>query len=828
MKHLIFLLLLCNFAFSSITYTSTIEDIPSVVTDSFLNNSLKNKEFNLNIQDNTMCGELVATEKDKLNNIISKKKIQTEKKIIGFSADTGTFTCSYLFDNRSVEIVQKFKEYKALLKLKEENFLNSYLIDNNTIESLKNSENSSYNVLEKANEYELFSDDNFTLSQFISNLLTLNSSVVEGTTPSGDIKINAEIAEKMTILREDNSFTNFIKKNITSVYKFFTNKDNNETLDKFEVKSFQDFFDLKLFGFYYDFMSIAWQEIFEYASVGVLSIVILYSSTILMSKFSIARFKQKDEDTEQSEFNFPFRSRLIAVASILALTFLQFPSGETIEIENEKGVIETHQNQSTVAKEVIANLANVGAGVADLANEWTTVTYLKYLKNATNTNSRKEIEDMNSSLRESAKLTAINIAFYEKNCLEPYSKQIKDFKNFQSVKEDKGAWRSELKTFKYDNVSPLLCRNLETKIFNQKKLLVDLSSSIEANVSNLKGDDNDINVAHYFIESQLISSKQLGWLNVASLPIMHVFMQNSSIIENNFSMQSRGIDKLGNSKTKDLLDTSLENAGGNSDPERDSNIIVKTAKEVINFDKIASTVVSYSVYFMLPGFDRINEEVRKLIDFGAWRGMVMLRHLTGNLFMKFSKIAYKSMDFLAFFLSIGIYKILLASIFAGLLCLLIVLKIVLYFIEMFIHFFVSPFIVLWSFTVKNETHKFHEYMTDGFVIYMIKPTLIVLSSVMFIFSFEIMLSMYSLVFDIVFANLETLNLFDEADIVSVITMGAIKGLGDFGIYFFALILGYFMIFEGDKIILSKFGYKEENNELGKNFGDKMLNVSTKK
>lgn len=80
MKHLIFLLLLCNFAFSSITYTSTIEDIPSVVTDSFLNNSLKNKEFNLNIQDNTMCGELVATEKDKLNNIISKKKIQTEKK----------------------------------------------------------------------------------------------------------------------------------------------------------------------------------------------------------------------------------------------------------------------------------------------------------------------------------------------------------------------------------------------------------------------------------------------------------------------------------------------------------------------------------------------------------------------------------------------------------------------------------------------------------------------------------------------------------------------------------------------------------------------------
>ena len=77
------------------------------------------------------------------------------------------------------------------------------------------------------------------------------------------------------------------------------------------------------------------------------------------------------------------------------------------------------------------------------------------------------------------------------------------------------------------------------------------------------------------------------------------------------------------------------------------------------------------------------------------------------------------------------------GIFAAVITLIAILKIGLYFLDCFMYFFVSPFMILWQITIKEKTDRVNSYMVDGFIIYIIKPTLIVSSFFMFIISFEI-------------------------------------------------------------------------------------------
>lgn len=150
--------------------------------------------------------------------------------------------------------------------------------------------------------------------------------------------------------------------------------------------------------------------------------------------------------------------------------------------------------------------------------------------------------------------------------------------------------------------------------------------------------------------------------------------------------------------------------------------------------------------------------------------------------------------------------------------------------EVFIHFFVSPLIVAWKLTTQDRTDRVQRYITSGFVIYMIKPTLIVFSCVMFIFAYEVTISIYSLVFDLASSNLNTTyDLMEDSAILgfkSVVIMGAVEGFGSVFIYICGMILAYFLILKGDDLILQKFGYKDDaDNGMANQLGEKMQNIA---
>jgi len=81
----------------------------------------------------------------------------------------------------------------------------------------------------------------------------------------------------------------------------------------------------------------------------------------------------------------------------------------------------------------------------------------------------------------------------------------------------------------------------------------------------------------------------------------------------------------------------------------------------------------------------------------------------------------------SFTLAVIVYKLMIQGIFAAVVTLLAILKIGLYFWDCFMYFFVSPFMVLWQMTVKEKTNRVNAYFVDGFVLFMARPTLMVIS-----------------------------------------------------------------------------------------------------
>lgn len=796
-KILISILFFCNYLFATTTYESDFNDFSREKTLKLINNSIDKKDFSINTNEISFCGKLKKIVKNDKNIVISQKIVDTDIHITDFDNMSGEIICEYYIreDNQKVQLRHKFKEYKAILHFKSSNDATKNFISDKTVEKLNNLEESDFNIYLESKKLGIFKE-NFSLSQFITNLLTLNTEVVTGTDKIGNIQITPVVKEKMSILKDENAFNEFFKQNGKVIASYFLDNPEN-----FNITTFSDFFDLKLFGFYYDFMGIAWGEIFSLSGTVILAIVVVYMGGQFGYNFFISRIaKQEDGEREENEKTSFIIRKLFAIGIVFSLSFIQYPTGSPITVNYEDGLSEEFTNKTSIAKETISFFADLGASVADSANKWVVISYLKYLEKATNNQSQKNIKELYAELENGAKALYVDLAFFEKNCVNPYSNQTRD--NFQGVVKNSGYNTSSYREFSYEKVSSLLCKKIEKRIFLYKKSLNEMSKTITVNVDKLSGSSKDIDTLQYFIKSQIIATKELGWLNVASLPILHVFMKNSSIIESTFSENTRNLDEVGNSKTRDLL--TVENTN-------------KEEYEISFFDEKISSILGSSFYTMLPFFSDLHKTVEKLVETGA-------TFLAGGSFkiLNFLGIGKALTWISSFFISIELYKFLLASLFAGLICLLMVIRIVLYFIEMFIHFFVSPLIVLWTLTTKKETNKVHDYLVDGFVIYLIKPTLIVLSSIMFIFSFEIMLSLYYLIFDVIFANLEIVNVFDEADLKSLITLGAIKGFGEIGLYFFSFILAFFMIFRGDSIILSKFGYKENQNDIAKNIGERIV------
>ena len=901
-------------------YVAFDTDTSTSVTRSLIDSSFGNA-LNITFKkpNSSICGKLYReTYSD--NNVLVKtsKPIETTNFLTAFDFETGEIECLYRpkpndpllkADKRIKFFLKNYNNILEQYKTSSDVFttVNGDLLATPTLKkygmkdfknAVKEQHKTGFDVLKIGREMGLFTVStkdvasdvkNFTVSKFIINLLTLNNEVVLGVSRNGDIIISKDVSTAMGIMhdRTDDGglhpidrakkIANWMKDN-SVIAKWLGGGSDNQINDYArraytKINSFEDYFDKKLFGLFYAFMGIAWGNVFSYASFLLLTFMVLYTTSIVGFKYSSHKL---DKEMKGRAFEFPIKARLMAIGVTLVLSFVQYPTGQGMQAEGK-----TIQAKTSVAKNLISYLANIGTSIADVASSNSIVVYLDYLMKASHNQSYETTVQMVDETKKEVIKQNIRTLFYRDNCVSPYKDTFDRKGSFQTVsgEEDSSTsnwgisnserWKHQEKLFygtsEKSKTSLELCKSIEHSIALNNKVIKEVSSGVNENISGLTAmaGSTEVNLAQIFTMTQLNLSKKIGWISISTLPILHIFMLNSNIIET-----ASGLDKKNNDGTlsnrnvvttivSDMTigDIKQKNEGkwSSSDIDKIDGTGLSDVGNV--FDGMVSDLMSYQVYMMLPAFEetrksievmikgsaeRILEVVKKITPIG--RTFSIIKSLTRKMETKNAKDRRKKNNkingqtayglgavlyFLSFMVAIQIYKIMLTSIFAGMVSLLVILKIVLYFIDVFVHFFVSPLIVGWKLTINDRTDKVHKYIVSGFIIYTIKPTLIVFSCVMFIFSYELMLSLYSLTFDVVFSSLELSNtLFEESDFKSLVMMGAVKGFGEVMVYVFGMVLAYFMILKGDDIIMQKFGYKDETDiGMANQLGEKLTNVA---
>ncbi|BAK73243.1 hypothetical protein [Arcobacter sp. L] len=890
------------------------------------------KDLNFNTS-TPICNDLYKYVYDENENIKYKSKVDAQKYLIDFNYKEGTFTCSYVnekeFGNASKSIILSIPNYTLLLGYIDGTKSGKSLVDvpteindvynlfngeykpsnlsvlpefehyettweaikklGNKILTIGNSTDDSaslvttaYDVMSRAKSLGLTflgqntDKENFTVSQFVTGLITLNSSVVTGVDSMGDISISSGIENKMAILDSveyQKGIWDKFKDKVSEVYKSATG-DGITDVNYTNVYSFEQYFDKKIFALYYRFMSLGWQSIFDYAGVLILAMVFLYSGGVIGYKYVMFRINNNNEN---KEWDFPFSSRFVAISVMLVVFFLHFPTGnsQTVSLNNNDSdkmleVNTTINNQniqmdsySTVFKEVIGFLASMGAQIADLTASNIGVIYMTYLTEVTHTKGYADTITLLNQNRRDIVEQAVLQSFFKDNCIASHKSIYKNHNGFQMADSHIDLlWGVNTGSNKIFNdsgtISPLMCKNLETSLMIGREYLKRTKAVSEKTISNLSKNSN-VNfttnnssyttMSHLYIDTQLLGFKSIGWFMASTLPVSHVFMLNSNIINNAYDGLSRttngeAVTTMLVNKANDIYEKDGENV---SKQTLDTEILNSTASNWIK--NSFSTMMSYQVYNMFPFFGEIRQFFEKAVEgtgeslfeiAGIFLPQSKLSSFAKSSLDKFVKetneqksknskesniFNQKNIDVLSsgfksflsytvsFTLAVIVYKLMIQGIFAAVVTLLAILKIGLYFWDCFMYFFVSPFMVLWQMTVKEKTNRVNAYFVDGFVLFMARPTLMVISFFMFIVSYEILIALYSLLFDVIQSMLNLSNsLYEDSSIAtSVVAQSVIRGFADIFVYFIGMILAYVIILKGDDMVLAKFKYKDDSD-----------------
>ena len=855
-----------------------------------------NEDFtfnNNNVNNNLkyLCGNLLDENNAEVN-------LSTEY-ITDFDFENGSYSCTYVILGTGQTVVSHFK-IKGWNKLVESNLNKAYTLFNQAykpneydekIKYANKLEGKSLSLMGFANNEGLVNlngnsypnKDTVTVSKFVNNLVTLNPDYVKGVDASGNIILSDKVENNLTFLnnKDDNTILGKIKKFITNILP----GDNEEgQLDKnIQAISQIDYFDKKLFGLYYNFMNIGWGSLFNYASALFLSFLALYLGANVGFKYAIHYLEHEDE---RGRFEFPVKARLSAIAMTFLLTFIQFPNGSNAEstVLIDKEQTQTIESQTTLAKEAISYLGNIGAMVADYAAGAVETLYMEYLLRASNSYDVADFKAIDKSLKEGIIKQRLRRSFFKTACEDAYSTTYGKYKTFTSVSNvyEDPEWTQDLVNnsdwydnsgiyiFGYNgkknNAKPALslCAKIEKRTIIKRDELKAQKEEVEAALTNFENyQDKGANPSKLFAEIQLEGVKHMGWYAIASIPVLQVFLKNTDLIKtvSELKASSGGYSPVTLAEASALEKDSKDNLNKGEQKYLKEDIEGETK----TFSNIGKEALKYQVYFMLPGFYEVFDFSKDIVrgsvqGFGGgilWTieklasacpplkytfkvigGVARLFGKIKNWFSLDKKKASQTGVLMAvlvtlggFFLAVALYNMMVKVIFATVVTLLITMKIVFYVVDVFVYYFVSPFVVGWQMTINERTDKLHRYISNGFILLTIRPSLIVFSTMMFVIGMGIMESIYHLIFDIVFAAIEL-----ARDTVGggswsptgYLMLTNIKGVGEIFVDIVGIILAYKLIMDGDKLFLDKFGYRDENeSSIGAQVSEKIQYLAGK-
>jgi len=634
-------------------------------------------------------------------------------------------------------------------------------------------------------------DGNTTFSNFITQIVTLDSEIINGyNDTTGKLKLSDEFNKSIVKLKE---------LNFTAIKEFFT-QENTRTHDldtsRFDVQKWADIFEQRIWGFYYN-VQRRFDIGYDIISTQLLFIMMVFFS-VMMAARGGARYIINRENGESSGEVKINEASIMKTLGILATVFAFYISVPTEDKSTPTTKYEDIRTNQSLSKEMIRYAMKQGSDFGTMMADLGTDAFLHYIvsrQGLDNFERNNVIGSMMSMVYYFPAMQFVNTCRMqygtEDNWVGGANNSVATSSFFAKHKDDIYLIaENSAQGVEITGLSDRLCRKMYARTAYK---LTEVDYDFEALLAMIQKDMYvRMNATSSLVSNHIKLQKDLGWMNIASVPYtyfmmknMHLFFTASVDYEKITEQAQKFTNNLGLRDSQDSLNSTLW-AKDIKESESRVSSAVEGAKN------LQSEYTRYAVYNFLPGFTSIRNEVlqrvqslysdilriqqsdrehqskQPLKDFKQFlktmvkkageyaRGtkikgeeilkLVNLGIPDGNIATQNPVQLHQAFIKLSYMMAMAIWKNGFIIVFLSAIAMIVGLKIVLYIINIMIHFFISPFIVVWAFATSPDggATKIKNYLRDT-LIYMLYPTIIVIGVFMFIFAYEFFYSIYGFI-----------------------------------------------------------------------------------
>ncbi|HHO42345.1 MAG TPA: hypothetical protein ENN12_03195 [Epsilonproteobacteria bacterium] len=385
----------------------------------------------------------------------------------------------------------------------------------------------------------------------------------------------------------------------------------------------------------------------------------------------------------------------------------------------------------------------------------------------------------------------------------------------------------------------------------------------------------------FLVQNNIILQDKMGWINSFTIPVTYFMMKENDM----FLTPSIDSEKV--AKAAEKYNKSLNLASGSEvgvGVNEDDGIGTKLYKNLRSaYNQTTDTLAEKTAYLtsgvsqlmlwnILPGYGTIRAGIydylsriygdyfetqlhgNKKGNMGGFKSVLGgLKKKGMSLFGKLtpiSRLVSSALDnlptdvlsstlirtailIISFVAAYYIWKTSFVIMFISLIAIMILLKIVYFFKDLLIHTFISVFIVVWAFASQQQGgQKITRFLTDTLVL-MMYPSMIVLSTFIFIFVHELFSTLYTFIMKTMLHNQQmTVSLMGAArsDTDSFSAYFTIFMMDEFAqvlIYVFTVVLAYTIIIQLPEFILKKLGLQDSSATSVVQVTEKSINKADK-
>ena len=645
-----------------------------------------------------------------------------------------------------------------------------------------------------------------TFSNFLAGLVTLNDEMVSGYDEgTGKLIIDsAWKAEAFTISPTSKGLVDQLYngvsatlKNIGSFFGFTSSSpETNDALTNtknvldtmgggysydLRVGSWLDIFEMKVWGFYYNFQR-RFDLGYDVISTQLLYIMSMWFILMAGTRTGIGHIINREQGVKVTEDNW---MKGLGMLVGIGLFFISLSTPVTSQNIEGSGTINQEMSKNkTIVKYIIRQSADMGANFGTMLSDLGLDAFLSFVVKKQNIVSVSSVVDnFQSTLFE----MSMYYPAYETVtvCRKQYGLTDVDFLNSVSVPSPVKDWDTVVApTVPYmanNNVSYLsyaLCQKAYKIVAMMPN---DLAYAIAETQERINDADTVTARAMYLLATnQIIMQDKVGWVNTFSVPASYFIMKHNDMF------LSKGVDYESVEKSaksmvsalgiKNNGDIPLSVGGGEGAVGLAWNRMSDSFQEYSA--KGVSMVSSLLLWNILPAYsqirtsiydwfesvhdgklqvvlsekdsdaggnikDLLTDTIKKFLGGASGVGflykMVSILPDVDNIFIWKSVITFASL-----FIAQWIWKSMFTIMFIATISIMLLLKTVLYFKDLILHIVTSVFVVVWAFAKQGGQgeSKMATFLRDTLVL-MIYPSLIVLSSYVFIFVYEFFSTVYT-------------------------------------------------------------------------------------